>query len=289
MTDTKSTTTTPAAVTVGAGSKLTWGDWRKRAERFAAGLQRHGIEPGDTVAALFGNSADSCAAVLGTWLAGARVVSLPLISRGMRVGAYHGQLASVLSECSPGIVASDSTIVGMLRMVGLRERVWSFDDLSVDVSPRPQPVADGAVAFVQYSSGSTSRPKGCQLTARAIAAQLSLLEEALDVDPERDHGAVWLPLSHDMGMFGGPLLSYWTRHPVAIGTPQRFVADPWSWVRDSEHFGATLSAMPNFALALLARIGAQRAHPHLRMRHVVVGGALTVSNADHSALCITVA
>jgi len=48
------------------------------------------------------------------------------------------------------------------------------------------------VVFVQYSSGSTAEPHGCELTADAIAWQLAALETRLKIDPERDRCVSWL-------------------------------------------------------------------------------------------------
>jgi fatty-acyl-CoA synthase len=72
---------------------------------------------------------------------------------------------------------------------------------------------------VQFSSGSTTEPKGCMLTPAAVARQLEALSVALAIDPERDIGAVWLPMSNDTGLFGCVLLTYWTASPRGRRTP----------------------------------------------------------------------
>src|SRR4051794_26539537 len=65
-----------------------WNQWRTSAFEFAGGLRRLGVAPGDRVAFLIDNSSDACAGVLGAWLAGACILSLPLIPRGMQPARY---------------------------------------------------------------------------------------------------------------------------------------------------------------------------------------------------------
>jgi fatty-acyl-CoA synthase len=130
---------------------------------------------------------------------------------------------------------------------------------------------DDEPVFVQYSSGSTRDPHGCVLRGAAIAAQLSSLERALGLDAERDRFVAWLPLSHDMGMFGCLLLpAYWTGTPLVLSTPSRFVTRPQSWFADCARFGATISCAPNFALELAARTAKLVKPKRIPMRRLVV-------------------
>ena len=70
----------------------TWDDWRRAAERAANGLRSLGIGPGARVAAVLTNTFEVCAAVPGTWLAGATLLSLPTLRRGQEVPDYTAQL-----------------------------------------------------------------------------------------------------------------------------------------------------------------------------------------------------
>jgi acyl-CoA synthetase (AMP-forming)/AMP-acid ligase II len=110
------------------------------------------------------------------------------------------------------------------------------------------------------------------LTASAVAWQLAALERALDIDPEVDTGVAWLPMAHDMGLFGCVLLTYWTSHRLVLGTPERFLTRPHTWLDDCAHFGATVSAAPGFALGFAARAAARRSPPPLAIRGLVLGG-----------------
>jgi acyl-CoA synthetase (AMP-forming)/AMP-acid ligase II len=249
-----------------------WDRWRSAAFEFAGGLRRLGVAPGDRVAFLLDNSSDACAGVLGAWLAGACILSLPLIARGMHPTRYLAQLNAILAASQPVVVVADGPIADALEGAGLAARVEAFQRIRSEWRGEPDLPPPDQAAFVQYSSGSTTEPKGCVLTPTAIARQLMALDGALEIDPERDAGVVWLPLSHDMGLFGCLLLTYWTGHPVTLGTPQRFLTQPYTWFEDCARFGATVSAAPGFALDLAVRAGANRHAASFPMRRLVVGG-----------------
>ena len=112
-------------------------------------------------------------------------------------------------------------------------------------------------AFVQCSSGSTAGPKGCVLTPRAIGAQLEMLLDRLEADPERDRGYSWLPLSHDMGLFGGFLAALVGGGPLTLGSPIRFLQSPGTWLSDCAESGRP-SPSANFALSLMIRAARRR-------------------------------
>jgi fatty-acyl-CoA synthase len=249
-----------------------WDDWRGRSLRVTAGLRELGVRPGERVACLLTNTPDVCASVLGVWLAGGCLLSLPLPGRGMDPSIYVAQLRRIVIQSEPVVLMCDGALARALEHTDVGVRTIAVPRLPAGRPAEPTLPADDDPIFVQYSSGSTTEPKGCVLAARAIAGQLARLEEALAVDAERDIGVFWLPLSHDMGLFGGLLFAYWAGHRTVIGTPQRFLTHPWSWFDDCSRFGATLSAAPNFALDVAARVGRAREPGPFPMRALVVGG-----------------
>jgi fatty-acyl-CoA synthase len=250
-----------------------WDEWRQQALRFAGGLAALGVCPGDRVAICLENSLLSCAAVLGTWFAGGCLVSLPAIARGVSESAYLEGLGRLLEVAEPAVVLLGSGLVEPFRDSGSRVRVHDVNRVSRSGNFEPCPLGDDDEVFVQFSSGSTSAPRGCVLTAGAISAQLDLLSVALEVDPHRDVKVDWLPLSHDMGLFGCLVLSaYWNGVPQVLSTPERFVLNPICWLEDCARFGATLACGPDFALSLVSRLGRHREMRDLCLRAVVLGG-----------------
>jgi fatty-acyl-CoA synthase len=250
---------------------VTWDEWRRGSERSAAALGALGVRPGDRVAAVLTNTADVCNAILGAWLAGATLISLPTPRRGMKPEAYLEQLRGLCAE-GVAVLLLEERFAGLIDVSTFPVPVVSFDSLDRDLTPRLDPLTGDAPAFVQYSSGSTSQPKGIVLSMEAIGHQELMLAERLRVDGD-SQGLMWLPLSHDMGLFGCLLLSWVAGMRLAIGPPERFLQRPQTWFDDAADLGATITVSPNFGLALATR-RARRTPPKgsFPLRSLVLGG-----------------
>lgn len=231
---------------------ISWDEWRRGAERAAGGLQSLGIRPGSRIGAVLTNAGPVCHAILGAWMAGATLLSLPTLRRGMDAEEYVRQLKGLCAAAGVELMLLEDRFIDMLDSESFGVPVVSFGSLARDVAVKPAPLDDDAPAFVQYSSGSTSDPKGIVLSMRAIAHQEAMLAERMSIDGDT-LGVGWLPLSHDMGLFGCLLVSWTTGMKLVMGTPERFLRRPKTWLDDASEFGATILAVPNFGVALATR------------------------------------
>lgn len=101
------------------------------------------------------------------------------------------------------------------------------------------------IAFVQYSSGSTSEPKGVALTHRNLLANIRAIANGIQLD-ERDVGLSWMPLTHDMGLIGfhlTPLVSDVEHHLMPTSL---FVRRPQLWLSKASAKRASILCSPNF-------------------------------------------
>ncbi len=231
-----------------------WATVLTDAAAMTGGLRQAGVGPGSRVAAVLTNSPQSVTGFLAVWLAGGVVASLPVPARGMAAGEYAEQLIAIREQLEPSAFLADSDLLDLVPEK-LRElldfQAWeSFAD-SGRVSAAP--VGDDDIAIIQYSSGSTRSPKGCSLTPRAIVAQLEIISEMLDVRPRTDVLVSWIPLSHDMGLFGCLLNSLWNDLDYYMSTPERFIFAPGTWLSDIAAVRGTVSAGTNTSLYLGAR------------------------------------
>jgi fatty-acyl-CoA synthase len=95
-------------------------------------------------------------------------------------------------------------------------------------------IAHKDTAFLQFSSGSTGKPRPLRISNRAIRAQLQIIADAVAIGPD-DVGGTWLPLSHDMGLIS-VLLALWDGFPVVLWRPEEFLLAPTQWVEQmAEH------------------------------------------------------
>jgi acyl-CoA synthetase (AMP-forming)/AMP-acid ligase II/acyl carrier protein len=109
-------------------------------------------------------------------------------------------------------------------------------------------------AFIQFSSGSTSAPKGVVLTHRNVLSNLVAITEGLQLNAS-DTTLNWLPLHHDMGLVGFHLTLVHCAVQQYHIEPDGMVKHPLLWLDGLERFRCTVTGTPNFGLALvLARV-----------------------------------
>jgi acyl-CoA synthetase (AMP-forming)/AMP-acid ligase II len=113
----------------------------------------------------------------------------------------------------------------------------------------PEPPRPDDLALIQYTSGSTSRPRGVALTHANLVANTRDIVEALELTAE-DRKVTWLPLFHDMGLIGGVLSPLEAGSPIRLLTPGAFVRRPVRWLKAISEFGGSLSTAPNFGYQL---------------------------------------
>lgn len=243
------------------------------AERMTAGLRRCGVRPGTRVATVLTNGPHTVRGLLGVWLAGGAVASLPVPARGMDGAEYTAQLRAICAQLRPEVFLVEERMFALLDedlRTALRARTW--ESLAGTGTVDPSPPGQDDPAFVQYSSGSTSAPKGCVLTPRAIQAQLGMVTGMLGGRPGGETTVSWLPLSHDMGIFGTLLTPWVNDWTLYLSTPERFTFAPRTWFGDMSEFGATMTAGTSTALHLGSRIGrSTRLANGLDVRACIIG------------------
>lgn len=114
---------------------------------------------------------------------------------------------------------------------------------------RPARMDSQAVAFLQYTSGSTSAPKGVEVTHANLMANARMLCAAFEQD-ERTVFVSWLPLFHDMGLVGNVLQSLFLGARCVLMAPSAFIQHPVRWLRAISRYRATTSGGPDFGFRL---------------------------------------
>jgi len=128
----------------------------------------------------------------------------------------------------------------------------SKSDGDEDGSPPPSP-GPSDPAFLQYTSGSTSAPKGVIITHGNLAHNLRIITSELSAHADDTVVVSWLPQYHDMGLIGSYLGVLYCGGRGYYMSPLTFLARPMGWVEAISEFGGTHLQAPNFAFKLTAR------------------------------------
>ena len=115
---------------------------------------------------------------------------------------------------------------------------------------RPVAVQPAAPAFLQYTSGSTSTPKGVMVSHSNLLRNGDAIRESIALHPD-SLTVSWLPMFHDMGLVLTLVAPLLTGTPLVMMSPAAFVQRPIRWLNAVSSYRATHSASPNFALELV--------------------------------------
>jgi acyl-CoA synthetase (AMP-forming)/AMP-acid ligase II len=134
------------------------------------------------------------------------------------------------------------------------------------------------VCFIQFSSGSTSEPKGVVLTHRNVLVNLNAIAQGAGYSPD-DISLSWMPLTHDMGLLGFHL------NMIAVGMSQclmptdLFSRRPLLWMEMVSELKATITCSPNFGYKHFLKALGSKALDKLDLSHVrvIYNGAEPIS------------
>lgn len=254
--------TVGGSVTFIAGDEHTtvaWAEVHEDAKRMAAALQARGVTPGDHVALLGPTTRELVTTMHAIWLAGATMVCLPLPMRLASIEEFVNQTRSRVAKADAVLLVVDPQLAEFIvdepgdpARVNLDVLVDEASALLASAWNRPPDDPD-ALAIIQFTSGSTSEPKGVMLPHHVILANLDGACEVGTLDLDNDVFVSWLPLYHDMGLVGLLLLPMTSGARLVLGAPQDFTARPARWMQWIDQYRGTVTAGPNFAWALAAR------------------------------------
>ena len=230
---------------------LTYAQLDRRARAIAANLQDMRLA-GQNIMLAFPPGLEFIAAFFGALYAGC--VAVPAYPpRTRTLDRFH----SLTGDAGASLVLSTAATVAYMKTIngGTAAVRWiatdEFTDVHVDCWTEHDPDPD-SLAMIQYTSGSTSRPKGVMLSHANLLTNTRAISSAFDLG--RDTKAVfWLPACHDMGLIGGVLTPTYCGIPNIIIAPAMFVRNPFLWLDTISRFRATVSGGPNFAYDLCVR------------------------------------
>jgi fatty-acyl-CoA synthase len=223
--------------------------------RYGGALQAFGLKQGDRAALILPTNEDFILCFFGAIRAG--IVPVPIYPP-LGVGALQSYLDNtrhIVEKSGARVLITTSKIKRLLGTVQAScpklEQVVAVEAIRESMEPlKPAKIKLDDVAFLQFTSGSTSRPKGVTLTHASLAANMhAFTQEGLKLRDD-DVGVSWLPLFHDMGLIGFVIAPVVYKIPMVYLPSLLFLKRPASWLQAISRHKGTISYGPNFAYAL---------------------------------------
>jgi 8-amino-7-oxononanoate synthase len=186
-----------------------------------------------------------------------------------RRNRHRERIVGIHDNAEPALILTTAAAEALVRetLPASAARVFAIDfDRSAPASVLAPRLHTDGIAFLQYTSGSTSAPKGTIITHENLRANLDAIQALFGHEPEHEFVS-WLPPFHDMGLIGCVLTPVYRGMSVTLLSPEEFLRAPVRWLEIISSRQAEVSAgAPNFAYQLLADRVPAEALPALDLR-----------------------
>ena len=234
------------------GPTLTYAELDRQARAIGALLQQHQAQ-GERALLLYPQGLEVLAAFCGCLYAGVIAIPVPPPD-GSRLKRTLPRLRAIVKDAQASIVLTTSRILDILANADsefpeFQTMRW-IDTEQIDLSMAeawqdPQ-VDSNTLAYLQYTSGSTSTPKGVMLSHRNLMFHSAYLQRACGYTTE-SVTVTWMPYFHDYGLVEGLTQPLYNGTPCYVMSPFAFIKQPVRWLQAISRYGATHSQAPNFA------------------------------------------
>jgi fatty-acyl-CoA synthase len=238
---------------------FTYGGVERATARYGGAMQALGVQKGDRVSLILPDNQDFVFAFLGALRIGAIPVPIYPPAGLRKLGGYLDNTLHVVKKSESRFLFTDADIKKLLGTIHANapdlEKVVGIEAMrSAKEKLKPVSIGLDDTCFLQFTSGSTSAPKGVIVSHGNIAANVhAFMKAGLRVEDAVDTGVSWLPLYHDMGLIGFVLGPLYHRNTITYLPPLLFLKRPARWLETISRHRATISFGPNFAYALCVK------------------------------------
>jgi FkbH-like protein len=230
---------------------ITYGDLDTRSRAIGARIQEV-CPQGSRALVLFPSGIEYICAFLGCLYAG--VIAVPCSPA--RSSRRIEKLSGIVWDCEPALCLTDnsallsrtlsSNAAGLNKLAYLDTRLITS---GASGSWREPEIDRSTVALLQYTSGSTSSPRGVIITHGNLIAAEQMIQSAFD-QSEESVVVGWLPLYHDMGLIGNVLQPLYSGACSVLMSPDAFLQRPMRWLEAVSRYRGTTSGGPDFGYRL---------------------------------------
>jgi fatty-acyl-CoA synthase len=240
-------------------AKWSFAEVGREAKRIGGCLQAMGLSKGDRLALVLSSPEDFVLSFLGSISAGVMPVPLyPPLALG-QLDNYIERAVGILRVSGAKAILTTKELIPVLQLVHSRtptlQRILDIETLQKttgtalsEIVTRPD-----EPCFLQFTSGSTSAPRGVIVTHRNLIANARSIIQSLEINPDSDSAISWLPLYHDMGLIGFVIATLVAQIPVVFIPTIAFVKHPAVWMDTVHKYRATITFGPNFAFDLATK------------------------------------
>lgn len=229
-----------------------------QARSLAAQLTSHyQLQKGDTVILLFCPGLDFIRGLFACLYGG--FIAVP-VNPPSSNGQSWANFLAIVDNSKTAVILADQTKEKFLQRQYLVNKqspscpIVDIATLNQDLSNtyvKPA-ITSNDIALLQYTSGSTGIPKGVMVTHSNIMHNLQGIADEVYQSKDNNITVSWLPVYHDMGLFGGVLVNVLLAGHYIFMAPTSFLLKPLRWLKAVDHYRAKVVGMPNFAYELCA-------------------------------------
>jgi acyl-CoA synthetase (AMP-forming)/AMP-acid ligase II/acyl carrier protein len=257
----------------GEASQITYAQLDERARAIAARLQSQ-FAPGDRALLVYPAGLEFITAFCGCLYAGV----VPVPATYPKPKRPMPRLNRIALDCTARVALSTAPTLATLDPEVLSADAatnqWiatdEIDDRWAGKWRLPQ-IAETDIAFLQYTSGSTSDPKGVMVSHANLLNNLECIRQAFGIAEVEYHadatGVFWLPAYHDMGLIGGILTPLYMGGRSVLMSPTSFLQRPLRWLEAIDEYQASISGAPNFAYEYCVRRTTAEGRAELDLSH----------------------
>jgi len=234
------------------GLRLTYGQLDCQARAIAAKLQQNKAQ-GERALLLYPPGLEFIVAFCGCLYAGVIAIPAPPPDAA-RLKRTLPRLQAIAKDAQASLVLTTSRILSMVE--DAPEQVGEFQGISWLITEQVNSelaeewqdpiVKSDTLAYLQYTSGSTSTPKGVMVSHGNLMDHCAKLSQAWDYTSD-SIAATWMPYFHDYGLVDGLLQPLYTGIPCYVMSPLTFIKRPLRWLQTISRYKVTHSQGPNFA------------------------------------------
>ncbi|WP_013334493.1 AMP-binding protein [Gloeothece verrucosa] len=232
--------------------RLTYAELDQQARAIAAHLQSLDTK-GDRALLLYPAGLEIIKAFFGCLYAGIVAIPAPF-PEASRLKRTLPRLQAIAKDAQVSLVLGNANIISQLeeyrQEVAELQGIKYIDINSIDPqlaeSWEEYPTQVDDLAYLQYTSGSTSTPKGVMLTHGNVVSHCHYIQQVCEYD-ENSVSVTWLPYFHDYGLVEGILEPLYNGTPGYIMSPFAFMKRPLNWLKAISDYQGTHTQAPNFA------------------------------------------